>query len=251
MTNIPQSAHDYARQYSGDFVDRWDDLIDWDRRRQGEGLFFIELLRKMNAKKIIDVSTGSGFHAVSLKMAGFEVYASDGSPDMVARARKNFASHAVEIPSVVCDWAELTLALWGQFDAVLCLGSSLCHVFAKGSRIQALRNFNALLRPGGLLIVDQRNFDAIRAGKYSSSGNFYYCGKSASLSFGEIRDDYCEFIFTFADNAVHRVEVYPLRHKELQDEISAADFNYLKRYGDFQEEFNAQDCDFIIHTATK
>ncbi len=73
----------YATQYSKKFVERWDDLIDWDKRKAGENGFFENLLRQHSVKSVIDVSTGSGFHAVQLKQAGFDVVATDGSSPCV------------------------------------------------------------------------------------------------------------------------------------------------------------------------
>ncbi len=48
---------------------------------------------------VIDVSTGSGFHAVQLKQAGFDVVATDGSPTMLTKARSNFRRYGLAIPS--------------------------------------------------------------------------------------------------------------------------------------------------------
>lgn len=55
----------YSAQYSADFVERWDELIDWEKRKAGEGGFFEKLLRQHGVQSVIDVSTGSGFHACS------------------------------------------------------------------------------------------------------------------------------------------------------------------------------------------
>ena len=59
----------YSAQYSANFVERWDELIDWEKRKAGEGGFFEKLLREHGVQSVIDVSTGSGFHAVQLKQA--------------------------------------------------------------------------------------------------------------------------------------------------------------------------------------
>lgn len=190
----------YSAQYSANFVERWDELIDWEKRKAGEGGFFEKLLREHGVQSVIDVSTGSGFHAVQLKQAGFDVVATDGSSTMLTKARANFREHGLEIQSHYRDWLSLDPQDLGQFDAVVCLGSSLCHVFAAHDRLNVLEKFRALLKPGGLLIVDQRNFLAIRAGNFKASGNYYYCGTNASVSLGQVDQHLCEFIYTF-DNA--------------------------------------------------
>ena len=109
----------YATQYSPDFVERWDELIDWNKRKAGEDGFFENLLRSHGVHSVIDVSTGSGFHAVQLKQAGFEVVATDGSSTMLTKARANFRKHGLDIQSHYRDWHSLDSQELGQFDAVV------------------------------------------------------------------------------------------------------------------------------------
>jgi len=49
------------------------------------------------------------------------------------------------------------------FDAVLCLGNSLPHLLTPEGLVAALADFAAVLRPGGLVLVQNRNFEAILA----------------------------------------------------------------------------------------
>jgi glycine/sarcosine N-methyltransferase len=245
----PGSDADYAHQYSQDLVSHWDELIDWDKRAAGEGAFFIDQLRQANVFSVLDVSTGSGFHAVQLRQAGFYVVACDGSPTMVKRAEANFRQRDLMIPTHQCDWLDLDSQKLGTFDAVVCLGSSLCHVFDQEQRHQVLKRFRSLLKPGGLLIVDQRNFQAIRAGRFKSSGAYYYCGSTAHVGLGELSDDLCEFVYTFDDQATFRLRVYPILPTQLSAEIELADFSRLRVYGDFKPIYDVMSCDFIIHMA--
>jgi hypothetical protein len=46
------------------FVERWDQLIDWDARAKSEGQFFIDVLRARGKLSVLDVATG--FHSVRL-----------------------------------------------------------------------------------------------------------------------------------------------------------------------------------------
>lgn len=244
----PEVAN-YAAQYSADFVERWDELIDWEKRKAGENGFFENLLRSHGVRSVIDVSTGSGFHAVQLKQAGFDVVATDGSSTMLTKARANFRKYGLAIQSHYRDWYSLDAQELGQFDAVVCLGSSLCHVFDAHDRLRVLAKFRALLKPGGVLIVDQRNFFAIRAGNFKASGNYYYCGKNASVSLGQVDQHLCEFIYSFDNEEQYRLKVYPLLPGELTTEVLASGFSCHESYGDFQRDYDMMNCDFIIHTA--
>ena len=51
------------------------------------------------------------------------------------------------------------------FDAVLCLGNSLPHAVGPGALEAALIDFANCLKPGGLLLLQNRNFDAVTAGQ--------------------------------------------------------------------------------------
>lgn len=236
-------------QYSRKVADRWDELIDWDKRAAGEGTFFIDRLHEIGARRVIDVSAGSGFHSVQLRKAGFDVLACDGSPYMVERAKINFQNHCVAIPIKQIEWLNLDSRLLGTFDAVVCLGSSLCHVFDGHTRHQVLKRFRDLLRPGGLLIVDQRNYQAIRAGRFKSTGQYYYCGVTAHMGLGEFNDNMCEIIYTFSDMASFNLRVYPILPAQMRGEIEMADFARTQAYGDFKTIYDALGSNFIVHTA--
>lgn len=245
----PPSKDDqhYATQYAEDLVGRWDELIDWDKRAAGEGQFFIQMLLGKGACRIFDASTGSGFHAVQLRQAGFQVVANDGSPNMVKKAKANLAIRGLDIPVTCRDWRDLCPGQQGRFDAVLCLGNSLCHMFTRAQRIEVLKRFRSLLKPGGQLLIDQRNFLAILAGHFSPSGRYHYCGTTAQVALGELSEAMCEFVYTFDDGACHRLRVAPVLPEQLRSEMRAAGFVEGKSYGDFKRVWDPFRADFIVH----
>lgn len=66
----------------------------------------------------------------------------------------------------------------GGFDCVICLGNSFAHLpdltgDQENHRI-AIRNFHEVLKPGGLLIIDHRNYDAILDSGKAPRRNVYY-----------------------------------------------------------------------------
>ena len=64
------------------------------------------------------------------------------------------------------------------FDAVLCLGNSFAHLPDFEGNLtnqrKALGNFKALLKPGGMLVIDHRNYDEILSSGQVPSNNIYY-----------------------------------------------------------------------------
>lgn len=94
----------YLQEYIESFVDKWDELIDWDNRAGSEGDFFIEVLRARGAKRVLDAATGTGFHSVRLIEAGFQVVSADGSPEMLHRAYDNARRRGHVLRTVQSDW---------------------------------------------------------------------------------------------------------------------------------------------------
>ena len=66
----------------------------------------------------------------------------------------------------------------GGFDAVICLGNSFAHLpdFQGDLSNQklAIENFKDMLKPGGVLFIDHRNYDAILDTGKAPSKNLYY-----------------------------------------------------------------------------
>lgn len=242
---------DLSTQYGADFVERWDHLINWKQRAAGEERFFEKILWEAGAQRVLDAAAGTGYHSVSLAHAGFDVTGVDASAEMVNKAVANAQEKGVDVDFLQADWRYLSQSVSGRFDAIVCLGSSFPHLFDESDRSRALTEFHALLNPGGLLIVDHRNFDAIRARRFRSSGDYYYCGDGVDISIDEVSDVLCRFRYRFPDDSVHHLEVYPVRDEELRGLLTQAGFFEQRTFGDFQEEFDLLDCDFIIHTAKK
>lgn len=66
----------------------------------------------------------------------------------------------------------------GGFDALICLGNSFAHLpDFRGDLYNiklAIRNFYEMLKPGGYLLIDHRNYDYILKHGKSHAKNIYY-----------------------------------------------------------------------------
>lgn len=64
------------------------------------------------------------------------------------------------------------------FDAVICLGNSFAHMTDpygdQRMQKQAINNFNRCLKPGGLLLIDHRNYDYIIETGLAPTNCIYY-----------------------------------------------------------------------------
>src|SRR5690606_11522842 len=136
-----ESDH-YTNEYVVSFVEKWDELIDWKKRAESEGSFFIDQLKARGVKSVLDVATGTGFHSVWLLEEGFETVSADGSPQMLAKAFSNGLAYGGHILRVVnADWRYLNRDVHGQYDAIICLGNSFTHLFSERDRRKALAEF--------------------------------------------------------------------------------------------------------------
>jgi SAM-dependent methyltransferase len=81
---------------------------------------------------------------------------------MVERARQNTARDNLPIRFEIAGFGDLS-SVFGEhsFDAVLCLGNSLPHLLSRPDLDEALADFARCLKPGGILLVQNRNFDAV------------------------------------------------------------------------------------------
>ncbi|MBU2712221.1 glycine/sarcosine N-methyltransferase [Zooshikella harenae] len=249
--NEVRDTEHYKDEYVTTFVEKWDQLIDWDRRWETEGNFFIEQLRSRGVKKVLDVATGTGFHSVRLLESGFDVVSADGSPAMLAKAFENAKARGHILRAVQADWRWLNRTIHEQFDAVICLGNSFTHLFNERDRRKALAEYYATLNHDGLLILDQRNYDSILDEGYNSKHKYYYCGETVVAEPEYIDSGLARFRYFFPDGSQYHLNMFPLRKQYLRRLLHEVGFQQLETFGDFQETFKANEPDFLIHVAEK
>ncbi len=101
-------------------------------------------------------------HAIALAQKGYAAAGADLSPRMVERARENARQAGVTVRFEAAGFGELAITFGERsFNALLCLGNSLPHLLSEAELSRAMGDFAACLRPGGMLILQNRNFDAV------------------------------------------------------------------------------------------
>jgi len=136
----------------------FDVMTDWPKRLAYEMPFLQKVLEQHGAKRVLDTACGTGWHAITLAQKGYYTVGCDASPEMIARARANAEQEGVNVPFVVASFNELN-KLKDKFDAVLCLGNSLPHLLTQKELKEALRQMRICLNPGGVLILQNLNYD--------------------------------------------------------------------------------------------
>jgi SAM-dependent methyltransferase len=100
-----------------------------------------------DARTLLDVACGTGAHLAELRQ-WYEVEGADISPAMLEVAR-------TRLPGVTLHLADMRkLDLGRQFDAVICLFSSIGYVTDPSELRSTIKRLAAHVGPGGVLILD-------------------------------------------------------------------------------------------------
>lgn len=248
--SIRDSDH-YRREYAQSLAEKWDELIDWEKRAESEGDFFITTLKDYGKQNILDAAAGTGFHSVRLLQNGFDVTSVDGSADMLVKAFQNASQYGFILNTKQVDWRFLSRDLQGKFDAIICLGNSFTHLFQEQDRRKVLAEFYSMLSFDGILILDQRNYDYMLDKGFKSKHKYYYCGENISVEPEYLDDGLVRFAYSFSQGEKYHLNLCPIRKAYVQDLIWETGFQNVRTFGDFQEEFQTEEPDFFIHVAEK
>ncbi|MBI9044096.1 MAG: class I SAM-dependent methyltransferase [Anaerolineaceae bacterium] len=151
----------------------YDRFVNWDARLKFEIPFILEKLGALEKNnqplRILDSACGSGMHAIALAKRGYQVSGADFSRGMVSKAHRNAEEENVEMRFEEAGFGALKTSFQHTsgfpFDSLLCLGNSLPQVLTEKDLLDTLTDFAACLQPGGLLLIQNRNFNAVLSHK--------------------------------------------------------------------------------------
>jgi glycine/sarcosine N-methyltransferase len=144
------------------FSTDYDRFVNWPGRLAAEMPFLESWLKEAGAQRVLDAACGTGMHAIALAQLGFDVVGTDLSAGMIERARANAEVSGARVQFEQAGFGELKRAYGRQgYDAVLCLGNSLPHLLTPELLTAALADFADCLKPGGMIVIQNRNFDAV------------------------------------------------------------------------------------------
>ncbi len=244
---------------SKDLVEMWDGLIDWKKRREGENGFLIKQLQKHNARKIFDAALGDGCDSIYLIKQGFDVTSNEIDLVFREKALQNAKANDVELRITCSDWRDLSKEVTPEFfDAVVILGNSLTYLFTREAQVKALEQFRRILKPGGVLIVDERNYQGILdkrkkilGGDFHYSGKYVYCGDRVHGRPIEISDDSVKFEYIDERNGKKAyLTMYPWKRGELRELLLQAGFGSIEQYSDYRPGEN-NEADFYQYVCVK
>lgn len=232
------------------FSQDYDRFVDWDARLSAELPFLISQLQASgipNGEKpmILDAACGTGQHAVALAQAGFNCLGADISPAMIDRAQENASKAGLAMTFHQAGFGHLEDTFGkDRFDGLLCLGNSLPHVLDESALRETLSDFIAVLKPGGRLILQNRNFNLVMAERerwmppqtYHEGGStwifsrFYDFDDDGRLTFNIqiLREEGKEGF----EQSVIQTRLWPMTSATLIAALGKAGFTSLECFGD-------------------
>jgi SAM-dependent methyltransferase len=143
---------------------------------------FIDTLLKQHAankpRRLLELACGTGKHALELEKRGYDIIATDYSPDMLACAKGRATQAQSKVQFHHADMRHLAECepLAGQaFDAAYALFDSIGYVQTNEAIAEVLRGVHDHLKPGGVFIFEfwhaaamLRDFDPLRVRRWKT-----------------------------------------------------------------------------------
>ena len=232
----------------------YDRFVDWPGRLAFELPFLIAQISKSvetqnfaslpKRARVLDAACGTGWHAIALAQRGYHCAGADLSAPMIEQARRNSAQAGAAVRFEAAGFGQLA-ATFGEeaFEAVLCLGNSLPHLLTPVDLRATLDDFARCLAPGGVLIVQNRNFDLVMEKRLRWMEPQSHREGEAEWLFLRFYDFEPDGLITFNilslqrtgeapwKQTVHTTRLRALRYAEMMAALGAAGFGEVEAYG--------------------
>jgi SAM-dependent methyltransferase len=248
----------------------YDRFVNWPNRLTFEMPFLLKQLQKAprfgeSPVRVLDSACGTGQHAIALAREGMRASGADISPEMVKVARENAASAGFDIRFEPAGFGSLNTTFGaGSCDALLCLGNSLPHLLTRSALAEALADFHSCLAPGGLLLIQNRNFDGVLARRERWMEPQAHTEGEHQWVFQRFYDFEPDGLIRFNIVTLYRegtaewharltsTHLYPQTHEELSVALNTAGFSNLELFGGLGGgEFDPEKSGNLVITAVQ
>ena len=266
MVGMAEKAYD---EFSADY----DHFVNWDNRLKAEMPFILSKVAELKTagdapRSVLDAACGTGMHAIALAKEGFRSAGADESPRMIHRAVLNAKEVDASVLFKTAGFIEMQGAFQSTdffpFDAILCLGNSLPHLAPCSLIRRALEDFHSCLQEGGMLILQNRNFNAIMSQRERWIGPKSYRSEEGEWLFLRFYDFESDGMIAFNIVRLHRessgeweqnistVRLYPLMRDDLVELLQTAGFEDIQLYGKLEDvEFDPAESENLVMVARK
>jgi glycine/sarcosine N-methyltransferase len=213
-----------------DIADQYGSIVDESARRPAAERFVAELTSRYDITTALDVACGAGLYAIALSQAGVSVAISDLSQAMLTQAQ---AALPEGTPFHCGPMQEVSNALAGPFDTIVCMGNSLPHLLTDEDLLTTLRGFRTLLAEGGVLAIQLLNYDRVLAQGQRVVGMTRTEGKEY-IRFYDFLGDLVNFNLLEIDwttdsptHQLHSTPLRPYRPDQLTCALASCNFDFV------------------------
>ena len=140
------------------------DLIESEQRSEAIRKDWANFQGNREIHTLLDVSIGSGGMTLPLQELGIEISGSDLSEAMLSRCKMKAAAKGQPIELKCSDFRDLSCWEGKLFDCVVSTGNALAYVENSDVPL-VLEKMDRLVKPGGYLCYDSRNWEKIQQDK--------------------------------------------------------------------------------------
>jgi SAM-dependent methyltransferase len=163
------------------------------------------IIKKYKDPKILNLAMGSGHGSIFISKKGYSIVSNELDKYFLSAAKKNAEESNVKLEIREEDWINILSSekyKEEEFDFVFSLGNSFpCYVHSEEERDVCLKGFWRILKKGGTLLFDTRNYDYFINNKEyilkDPENNFRYDGRCTYLK----NEDF-KFFYTDINNQI-------------------------------------------------
>lgn len=239
---------------------RWPDFVDPSKRLVKEAPFLKSLINRYGTR-VLDAAMGIGCESVFLAKCGFQVTGNEISSSFrrIALARARVENAPMKVTAI--DWRNLAQVFDSDsFDVVLLLGNSLCLMQELADRQATVINLKSVCHRGGVVVIDQRNFDymfrereRILAGYFRYKTEAIYCGTRVVGYPVDIDVSRVRFAYEDVESKtiLGHLDMHPFLKRELVDMFESEGFSLDASLSDFHQKSSDPNSDFFVHVFRK
>lgn len=157
---------DSVKKFYDDLAGDYDLIFkDWDSSIRDQSNVMDKIIRNNSGQsihdlKVLDCSCGIGTQAIGLALLGYDVHATDLSPEAVSRAQREAQRLGAKLTFGVADFRTLN-QIEGKYNIVLSCDNSLPHLLSELDMLTALNSIYDKLSSGGLFFASIRDYDQL------------------------------------------------------------------------------------------
>jgi class 3 adenylate cyclase len=260
---------DLDAMFEPGLADVWDEFVEAPKRVFGLGPFVDSHIQRINVDKarVLDAATGTGCDSIYLLEQDHDVTSNEIEHRLIRHAREAATNADVSLNITRFDWRHLEhLAAPESYDVVLALGNSLSCLSTESDVRMVLARFAHLLRPNGLLIVDERNYPVIFKNKkrmlqrnFRFPGRVVYCSTSIQARPAEIprKPGFDNQMLTLEylredGTPVGHFDVLPFAEGQLEGLLEDSGFASVERFYNLEQpNGNREESEFITYVASR